>query len=497
MLNREKYILYKIKLIIALILLVSPIANAQNKWNDSKTDTIYYNFYNDIQMIEIIYGFPPSWKAIEEYHRMASTMNSIPSPPNSYHFSVYIFRNRQGEIISVFNKKKEKIHQSDFIPVTELRGDNLSTHIPNEKKKAILDFHYNSPFFIRTWDYLDAVSSPKPLEFYTIYDLNSIPDKQLPQNFSKLTNEEHTLLTSSSKGMIDTLGNIVLTPDYNRILVYDSTLLLTKDEKYSFLNRKSRTLSIEYDHYKLLPTNPAVFAVESNDLWGFVNQSGELIVDFYYDNITYPFRGYSSKNQYIMVLKNHKLGLLDTNFNEIVPIEFSSINIYNLDKKEFFVLTKDEKTGVFNEQLDTIISMQYELITHSQGMNTFLVKENGNWGVIDLNGKVLFPTEYLIVGNGNTTYTIHKDNKYGIYDIYMNEIYPIELEGKMGYVYNFGENYSFGYIRKDGKMGIYDGNKIKVLAPKYDKIEFRPPYFYAYIGDKKYILDTDFKKVRR
>jgi len=79
----------------------------------------------------------------------------------------------------------------------------------------------------------------------------------------------------------------------------------------------------------------------------------------------------------------------------------------------------------------------------------------------------------------------------------MNEIYPIELEGKMGYVYNFGENYSFGYIRKDGKMGIYDGNKIKVLAPKYDKIEFRPPYFYAYIGDKKYILDTDFKKVRR
>lgn len=495
--KKGKHNLYKIGFIIAIFLLISTFANAQNKWNDSKIDTIYYNFNNDVQMIEIIYSFPPSLQAIAEYHQRASMMSSIPPPPNSYHFSAYIFRNRQGEIISVFNQKKEKIHQSDFIPVTELKGD-LAFHIPNEKKKAILDFHNNAHYFIRKWDYLDGVSSPRPLEFYTIYDLDSIPNKQLPKNFSKLTNEEHTLLTSSRKGMIDTLGNVVLNPIYNRVLVYDSVLLLTKDEKYSFLNRESRSLSIEYDQYKLLPTNPTIFAVKSNDLWGFVNQSGELIVDFFYESIDYPpLRGYSLENKYIKVLKNNKLGLIDTSFNEVLPIEFSSISVYNLDKKDFFILTKDEKMGVFDDKLNSIIPIQYERIFPSQGMNTFLVKENEKWGVIDLNGKVLFPTEYLIVGVGNTTYTIHKDNKYGIYDIYLNEIYPIELEGNVQSVYNFGENYSFCYIRKDGKMGIYDIDKKTVLTPKYDKIEFRPPYFYAYLGNKEYILNADLKKVRR
>lgn len=491
------HILYKIGFTLVICLWSTVTACAQTKMNISKTDTIYYNFYNDAQMIEIIYSFPPSLQAIAEYDRRASMMNSIPPPPKSYHFSVYIFRNRQGEIVSVFNQKKEKIHQSDFIPVAELK-ENLATHIPNYRKNSILEFHNNTRYFIRTWDYLNGSSSPRPFEFHTIYDLNSIPNKQLPKDFTKLENEEHTLLISSRKGMIDTLGNVVLNPIYDKIIVYDSVLLLTKDEKYSFFSREAKSLSIEYDQYKLLPTNPSIFAVKSNNLWGFVNQSGKLVVDFLYENIDYPpLRGYSLESKFIKVLKNNKLGLIDTSFNEVFPIEFSSITVYNLNKRDFFVLTKDEKMGVFNDKLKPIIPMQYERVFHSQGMNTFLVKENEKWGVIDLEGRILFPTEYLIVGVQNTTYTIHKDNKYGIYDIYMNAIYPIELDGNLQYVFTYDKKHSFYYIIKDGKKGIYNCNEKTLVEPKYDKIEFRSPYFYAYLNDKEFILDTEFKKVKR
>lgn len=493
---KKRYDFFKIVGIFLLFLLSNHFVNAQGKLNDSKTDTIYYNFYNDVQMIEIIYSFPPSLNAIAKYEQMRATMNSIPLPPNSYYFSVYIFRNLKGEILSVFNQKEENIKEDDFIPIKRLK-ENLSSHLRNTKRKMILTFYRQDT------DYWNAHNKPTSQDFvglYTVYDINSIPDNQIPKNFSKLTNEEHRLLTQSKMGLIDTLGNVVLNPMYDKILPYDSVFILTNDKKYSFFNRESKKTSIEYDQYKLLPSSSHPFAVKLNEMWGLLSPSGKTVLAPYYDEIIYPsFRGYgwySNENQkYITVSKNNRRGLLDTNLRELLPTTFTNIWVNRMEEKDFFIVTKDEKMGVFNANIKPSIPVQYEQIYPSMGRNTFIVKQGTKYGVIDLKGNLLLSPEYEIVAVGNETYILRKNNLYGIYDKYMNEIYPVELEGNLEHIKTDKNTSSFSYIRKGEKVGIYNRDNNSIIVPQYDKLFLLQSHFVFHKEGKLGILNLDFQEV--
>jgi hypothetical protein len=492
--------LYKIGGLITMIIWLNFPVNAQKKLKDCDTDTIYYHFYNDIQMIEIIYNFSPSKQALMNYEHHLATMSSIPSPPSSYRFSVYVFRTSKGEIISVFNQRKEKMKADDFIQVASLNGKTVNHQ--HEPKRKVISTLYNFEKRDHPILFLDDSSLNKKWvrEFYTIFHIDTIANKQASKDYTKLTEQEYFYLTQGKKGVVDTLGNLVLNPVYDEIWWRDSGFIMTRDAKISFLSSNSQSILTEYDQYKQISFK--LFAVQSNNLWGFVNERGQLITELSYENIQYPAVSEYSSNKlsnhkYISLTKNNKQGLFDTSLKEVLPIEFTTIGISNFKERDYFFVSLDGKMGVFNDELKLIIPIKYEKwIFPSIHKNSFLVKENGKHGVLDFEGNVVLPCEYdLIVQHGKNTYTVHKGNKYGIFDSYMNNIYPIELDGFFE-ILNKGTQHPYYLIKKEGKLGIYNSDNNAIVAPQYDKITFYPKEgFFIYLDNKVGLLDLDFNKM--
>lgn len=485
---------YEVALFISVLLGINFLCNAQKhitiNWDhsiNSKTDTIYYHFYNDVQMIEIIYDSHFSSNEMEHNSPRASRMNSTPRFM-PYQYAVYIFRNSRGKIISVFNQKRENIDPSDFIPVESLLEKKLRFHSDPAKEERSM-IHSNYPILLK---------SKKLPTFYAIGDVNSIPNDQFPKDFSNLTFSELLLLTSRKVGLLDTLGNIVLNTVYDNIFNYDSTttLFMQKDGKYSLYNYHSKSISAEYDRLEKLPSSPSIYILKSNNLWGVANQYGELIIDPTHDMINHiPSENSYVLGEYLIISKNNKKGLLDINLKELFPMEFSGISIVNMDGKDFFIVSIDEKKGVYDNELTPIIPIQYEDINLSLMRDAFLVRENEKNGVFDLKGNVILPIEYdKIRLVGNTTYTVHKGNKYGIFDIFMNNIYPIELDGNLE-DQTYKGKYPFYFIKKEEKVGIYNSDKYVYLSPQYDEIFFHPSYFSVKLDKKTGILNSDFSEV--
>lgn len=81
-----------------------------------------------------------------------------------------------------------------------------------------------------------------------------------------------------------------------------------------------------------------LLAVKQNGKWGFVNESGEAVIDFLYEPyeiITYygdtTESVYTAVNGYITVLKDGKWGLLDTQGNIVLETAYDGISQVNPD----------------------------------------------------------------------------------------------------------------------------------------------------------------------
>lgn len=86
--------------------------------------------------------------------------------------------------------------------------------------------------------------------------------------------------------------------------------------------------------------------------------------------------GYSQvcrlKEGYFLVEKEGKRGLLDSMGKEILATEFQNIQV---EKNDFFIVTKDGLTGVLNEKGDAIFPINYQDIVADWVGNQILVKE--------------------------------------------------------------------------------------------------------------------------
>lgn len=78
------------------------------------------------------------------------------------------------------------------------------------------------------------------------------------------------------------------------------------------------------------------------------------------------------KEGYFLVENDSKRGLLDNAGKAILPIEFENIQV---EKQDFFIVTKDGLTGVLNEKGDVIFPINYQEIVADWPGNQILAKE--------------------------------------------------------------------------------------------------------------------------
>ena len=108
-------------------------------------------------------------------------------------------------------------------------------------------------------------------------------------------------------------------------------------------------------------------------------------------------------------------------------------------EEDYVLLTKDEKTILYNYRTGKVISQDYEEYLFFQS-NYIIVTLNGFQGVIDLNNQLLVPLQYHQIGYYANEYLsgynlqniiVKKDDKYGIISYKTGEVIEkIEVTGE-------------------------------------------------------------------
>ena len=164
----------------------------------------------------------------------------------------------------------------------------------------------------------------------------------------------------------------------------------------------------------------------------------------------------------IVVSKNSKKGIMDTNFQEIVGAKYDTIE-FN-ETKKIFIVSSNNKYGIIDKYGQTKINLIYdELKKISNSPLLFSIKKDGKIGLINSENKIILGTEYdklgyeankqngikytLIISNvdslENDAIVVSKDEKYGLIDAETGErIIPCETDG----IYELEENNTSRYV---------------------------------------------------
>ncbi len=277
--------------------------------------------------------------------------------------------------------------------------------------------------------------------------------------------------TNAKYGIIDVNNNIIADFNFRFIESFnrmENYLLVREDlspDLYGLYNLVNRKLLIPCEYSSIQKAdNLNYFKVKKDNMYNLVDIDNKVLFKTWYDEIYLPKGG---RKKFIVSLKG-KMGIVDINGNQIVPLEYLSI----------------EETA-------------YKDGSH------LAQDKNGMFGFFNLDGEVTLPFKYTNIkklGYGNSNIIANTLNKCGI--LRVNDGIPYEIA-----TCNFDniefENKVF-VVKKDGKYGLLDEFGDKITEMEYDKIEcvldkgtYRRSSSRVYIAkkDENYFLLNSFGKI--
>lgn len=217
---------------------------------------------------------------------------------------------------------------------------------------------------------------------------------------------------------------------------------------------------------------------------------------------------------YYPVYTNQKWGVIDSKANIVIEPSYDEMIVVPDNKKDIFVCMYDVdyntgsyKTKILNAKNQELFA-EYDLVEYIDNFdkqnnlwyetNVLKIKQNGKYGLINFDGKVLLSPEYDEITSLDETENsllIKTESGYGICDTEGNvQVNPIYKQVKA-----ISKNYKDGYIveSQDGKYGVVDFTKQVILEPKYEEVKnIYDNGKYIVKEDGKYIvIDKDGKTI--
>lgn len=317
----------------------------------------------------------------------------------------------------------------------------------------------------------------------------------------------YTIYENEKWGVIDTKGNIVISPSYDEmIIIPDNTkpvFVCQENVNYEnntyetkILNEKNEELFTSYDKVEVLYNHD-----ENNNLWyeknilkvqkdgkyGLINLEGKELLACSKDSVE-VITGVESV--YITTLDNKK-GLVDSLGKEIIENKYVEISSLT-DKYEngFIVKNENNKYGVINYDTTIALEEKYDEIKNVYGNSMYVVKENGKFKIVNTENEVFLEDKFEDVTSIDTENVIvKKAGKYGVINISQEEKIAIEYD-ELTYAFS---NY---YIaKKDNSYGIITLEKEVKLPFEYNYITYikEADFIQAETKDmKSQLLDRDF-----
>ncbi len=262
-------------------------------------------------------------------------------------------------------------------------------------------------------DYLDGLLTNNYMIDYTLYD----------QEFET---EAGLVCEGCEFGYVDTLGNVVVQPQFSIAENFVNEVGIVKSEKkWGMVDAKGTMLiPCKFDRVDFLEnTDNKIIRISNNtQRYGVIDTLGAVVVDLKYDEIGL------FKEGRLAVKRNGKWGFVDPSGQEIIPCRYTKVNDFSNQRAS--------------------------------------VKFGRKWGFIDQQGNVVIDFKYRNVGNfcdGLAWVATIKGVGY------------IDTKGELVIPMNFSKAYDFeqnvARVVVNGEWGLINKAGKFFLKPRYSKIE--------------------------
>lgn len=371
------------------------------------------------------------------------------------------------------------------------------------------------------------------LAIMSIFGVNAIIKTRKDYTLEKITEKNYYLLYKSGKvGIINTSGEIVISPEYNYIQIPNPSkdvFICSKNDINVVLNSKGEKIFTNYQEVTGIsvtgiigdvPFEKSVLKYKQGELYGLINMEGKVITkpiyekiesvpykegeilvqkdgsqgvinskgvelvkpiynsiigDGYYNQIDYKEAGYI-----VGIKQNDRIlyGYLNDEEKEILPCEYEEIvRLNQIEGNDVYLMAKKEGKKGLLKNGKVVLDNIYDQIEYNETIQLMKVKQNELYGITDLSGKSILPVEYKDISYIGIYIAANKANQIINYDRDGNEV--------KGNIYKKviateNENY-FITVGQNNLYGIINEKGVETTTNKYTYIEYLAgEYFAAY-----------------
>gem|GEM_PF-3259320 len=318
--------------------------------------------------------------------------------------------------------------------------------------------------------YNDGLKNPSPLFTAVINGkaglLNAKGQQLLPAEYDDINycqrcdiSQRLMIITKhGKKGLTTTTGKMLLEPVFKDIFSLSSngpivmSVESAKGWLYGLIDSTGRTL-IEASYpvlpeyiskEKLLKWN----AGSGNDpLFGFSSLSGKVLAEAKYHRLE-PFIGGLAEAEL-----DGKYGVLARNGAVIMPFRYQQIDI--LSELPFIIASENNSCQLFDANGQSVLKNSYEHII-PVNIQAFVISDGGKWKKINSSGTVLYSFPYENIRIANKLLIAVQNGKTGVVDLNGKVIFPFKYDKILGSAQNLKEGFIYAEI-----------NKIKYLVDRY------------------------------
>ncbi len=282
-------------------------------------------------------------------------------------------------------------------------------------------------------------------------------------------------------GVIDTLDNYILKPEYKFIYIENGYIHAKKDNQACLFNTDMKEI-IPCIYEDIHSTNSRYFFIQKNGKWGCYDiQEQREIIPFDYDKFSIYNNIARISNDSSSITLDQLIGLKVLNHDNIRVIDH--------EDKRISVIDKSGKI-IFSERYGWAGSPSYK-----EGLMAFIKRDgNGKWGFIDTNGKQVIPYMYDYVDTfgfigGSTVVSEKGENPTKNKNAVINKSNKLILPFTQDSTYTILEDSTILIFNKQIQKSKLVDNKLNEIIPyRYELIEYIGDGFYRGKTDGLYVV---------
>jgi len=297
------------------------------------------------------------------------------------------------------------------------------------------------------------------------------------------------LITPNKWGFINDNNEIMIPFEYDFVNPFENGLAYAKNHgKEFFITTKNLKLTGDYEEAGIFTFGLA--PVSKNKKWGFIDETGKLVIPMLYDSVEY-----FTQNGLSAVKRNGKSGFIDKQGHEIIPVIYEMVKGEQLD--DIVIVRKNYKWAFFDNFGKQLTDFLYNDVQRAWKGDDTTFFGNGPASV-KVNGKHIFLHKNMQPAfadlkfdsatsfDSNRNAIVMKDEKFGILKNDGKFVIPIQYTAIENYNSNVNPNPNFYLLTKGNRYALLNSELRKVAESAEDSFNI------TFSNQKKYISFKNF-----